>query len=123
MWFVMNSNQFRWLCNVEVIMDRPSSSSPQRDDPAPKDDEINRIASQMEWQNDQSGNEHSNDSEESGDEQGRVQGPGYWQGNVWVDLVDEHPNFQPRQRWSKEALDPDYEPERRQEAPTGRSRR
>jgi len=47
----------------------------------------------MEWQNDQSGNEHSDDNEESGDEQGRVQGPGYWQGNVWVNPVDEHPNF------------------------------
>ena len=51
-------------------MDRPSSSSPQRDVPAPQDDEIEQIASQMEWQNDQSGNEHSD--EQSGDEQGRI---------------------------------------------------
>ena len=61
-------------------MDRPSSSSPRRDVPAPQDDEIELIATQMEWYNDQSGNEHSDDGEESGDEQGPIEGEGTWQG-------------------------------------------
>ena len=75
-------------------MDRPSSSSPRRDDPAPQDDEIELIASQMEWHNDQSGNEHSDNGQESGDEQGPGIGEGSsCQGNVWVNPVDEHPNF------------------------------
>jgi len=102
-------------------MDRPSSSSPRRDVSAPQDDEIELIASQMEWHNDQSGNEHSDNCEQSGDEQGPVEGEGAWQGNLWVDPVDPHPVAQ-RERHLEEAIDPDYEPEQRQEAPTGRSK-
>jgi len=70
-------------------MDRPSLSSPRRDVPAPQDDEIELIASQMEWHNDQSGNEHSD--EQSGDEQGHVEGPSAWQGNEWLDPADPRP--------------------------------
>ena len=101
-------------------MDRPSLSSPRRDVPAPQDDEIELIASQMEWHNDQSGNKHSD--EQSGDKQGRVEGLGAWQGNEWLDPADPHPVPQ-RERRSKEAIDLDYEPEERQEARTGRSKR
>ena len=104
-------------------MDRPSSSSPRRDVPARHDDEIELIASQMEWHNDQSGNEHSDDDQESGDELGPgIAEGGSWQKNVWVDLVDLHPSA-PRESRSEEVLDQDYEPEPRQDAPTGRSKR
>ena len=104
-------------------MDRPSSSSPRRDVLAPQDDEIELIASQMEGHNDQSRNEHSDDGHESGDELGHGIGEsGSWQGNVWVDLVDPHPSA-PRESRSEEVLDQDYEPEPRQDAPTGRSKR
>ena len=101
-------------------MDRPSSSSPRRDVPAHQDDQIELIASQMEWHNDQSGNEHSD--EQSRDDQGRVEGPGGWQGNEWLDPADPHPVPQ-RERRSKEAIDLDYEPEECQEVRTGRSKR
>ena len=101
-------------------MDRPSSSSPRRDVPAPQDDEIELIASQMEWHNDQSRNKHSD--EQSGDKQGHVEEPGAWQGNEWLDPADPHPVPQ-RERRSEETMDPDYEPEQRQEAQTGRSKR
>jgi len=74
----------------------------------------------MEWHNDQSGSEHSD--EQSGDDQGRVEGPGGWQGNEWLDPADPHPVPQ-RERRSEETMDPDYEPEQRQEARTGRSKR
>ena len=43
-------------------------------------------------------------------------------GKEWVDPVDPHPVTQ-RERRSEEALDPDYNPEQRQEAPTGMSKR
>ena len=101
-------------------MDRPSSSSPRRDVPARQDDEIELIASQMEWHNDQSGNEHSN--EQFGDDQGRVEGPGCWQQNEWLDPADPDPVPQ-RERHLEETLDPDYEPEQCQEARTRRSKR
>ena len=100
-------------------MYRPSSSSPRRDVPAHQDDQIELIASQMEWHNDQSGNEHSD--EQSGDDQGRVEGPGAWQGNEWLDPADPHPVPQ-RGSCSEETIDPDYEPEQCQEART-RSKR
>jgi len=99
-------------------MDRPSSSSPRRDDPAPQDDKTEQIASQMEWHNehsvgDQSGNDRSDDvGDESGDDQGPRIGEGAWQGNIWLDLLDPHPVPQ-REKWSEEAFDPDYEPEPR----------
>ena len=108
-------------------MDRPSSSSPRRDVSAPQDDEIELIASQMEWHNehsvgDQSGNDRSDDvGDESGDDQGPRIGEGAWQGNLWVDPVDPHPVAQRERRLDK-AIDPDYEPEQRQEAPIGRSK-
>ena len=101
-------------------MDRPSLSSPRRDVPAPQDDEIELIASQMEWHNDQSGNKHSD--EQSGDDQGRVEGPGCWQENEWLDPADPHPVPQ-RERRSEEAIDPDYKPEQCQEARIGRGKR
>jgi len=100
-------------------MDRPSSSSPRWDVPARQDDGIELIASQMEWHNEQSENEHSD--EQSGDDQGRVEGPGCWQQNEWLDPADPDPVPQ-RERHLEEAIDPDYEPEQRQEAPTGRSK-
>ena len=88
-------------------MDCPSSSSPRWDVPARQDDEIELIASQMEWHNNQSENEHSD--EQSGDDQGRVEGPGGWQGNEWVELDDPHPVPQ-REKRSMEAFDLNYEP-------------
>ena len=95
-------------------MDHPSSSSPRRDVPAPQDDEIELIASQMEWHNDQSRNEHFDNGQESGDELGPGIGEGgSWQGNVWIGPIDPHPSA-PIERRSEEALDLDYEPEPRQ---------
>ena len=96
-------------------MDPPSSSSPRTDVPARQDDEIELIASQIEWHNDQSENEHSD--EQSGDDQGRVEGPGCWQQNEWLDPADPDPVPQ-RERHLEETLDPDYEPEQCQEART-----
>ena len=93
-------------------MYRPSSSSPRRDVPARQDDEIELIASQMEWHNDQSGNEHSD--EQSGYDQG--------QGNEWEKPADPHLVLQ-RERRSEEAIDLDYKPEQRQEARIGRGKR
>ena len=101
-------------------MDRPSSSSPRRDVPAPQGDEIELIASQMEWHNDQSRNEHPD--EQSRDKQGHVEAPGAWQGNEWLEPADPHPVPQ-RERHSEEAIDPDYKPEQRQEARIGRGKR
>ena len=43
-------------------------------------------------------------------------------GKEWVDPVDPHPVTQ-RERRSEEALDPDYDSEQCQEAPTGMSKR
>ena len=93
-------------------MYRPSSSSPRRDVPARQDDEIELIASQIEWHNDQSGNEHSD--EQFGYDKG--------QGNEWEEPADPHPVLQ-RERRSEEMMDPDYELEQHQEARTGWSKR
>jgi hypothetical protein len=67
-------------------MDPPLSSSPRRDDAALQD-ELEHIASQMEWDNehdvgDQSGNKESdNVGVESRDVQGPRIGQGAWVGN------------------------------------------
>ena len=73
----------------------------------------------MEWHNDQSGSEHSD--EQSRDDQGHVEGPGGWQENEWQEPADPHPVPQ-RERHSEETMDPDYELEQCQEARTGRSK-
>jgi len=63
-------------------MDPPSSSSPRTDDAAHQDDDIEQIASHMDWDNEhdvgkKSRDEESNDiSVESGDEQGPRIGQG-----------------------------------------------
>ena len=74
----------------------------------------------MELDNAQYGDEHSD--EQSRDDLGRVEGPGAWQGNEWLDPADPHPVPQ-RGSCSKETIDPDYEPEQRQEAQIGRIKR
>jgi hypothetical protein len=99
-------------------MDPPLSSSPRRDDAAPQD-ELEQIAYQMEWDNEHDVSDQSRDKEsdkvgvKSGDEQGPRIGQGAWVGNKWHDPIDPHP-VSARERWPKEAFDPDYEPEARQ---------
>ena len=96
-------------------MDPPSSSSPRRDDAAPQD-ELEQIASQMEWDNQadidvQSGEDESGVDAETGDEDGPRVGQGAWVDGKWHNPLDPHPIPQ-RESHSRDALDPDYDPER-----------
>ena len=72
----------------------------------------------MEWDNQadidvQSGEDESGVDAETGDEDGPRVGQGAWVGNRWHDPLDPHP-IPPRESRSREAFDPDYEPEPRQ---------
>jgi len=93
-------------------MDPLPSSSPRRD--AELQDELQQIASQMELETQADVDVQSaTDESESGDEDGPRVGQGAWVGNRWHDPLDPHP-VPPRESRSREAFDPDYEPEHRQ---------
>jgi hypothetical protein len=92
-------------------MDQPSSSSPHREDAAPKIDEVERIASQMSWDDManigvQFGNDDADDLKNEGP--GIVHGG--WVDGQWHDPIDSHPNT-PRERHSRLEFDPDYIPD------------
>ena len=93
-------------------MDPSLSSSPRRDDAAPQDEDINQIASQMEWDNEADIGVQSEDDEldidvESRDEDGPRMGQGAWVGNKLHDPMDPH-HFPHRESRSRVNFDPDY---------------
>jgi hypothetical protein len=71
-------------------MDHLSSSSPQRDDAASQDDEIEQIASHM------VGDDESGVGVESRDDEGPKVGHGAWVEGQWHDPIDPH-SFAPRE--------------------------
>ena len=86
----------------------PSLPSPSRRDeasPQGEGEDLEKIASQMEW------DDEYNVDAVSEDEGGPRIGEGAWVDGVWQDPLDPHP-VEPRQRCSREEFDPDYEPER-----------
>jgi len=86
----------------------PSLPSPSRRDeasPQGEGEDLEKIASQMEW------DDEYNIDVVSEDEEGPRIGEGAWLDGVWQDPLDPHP-VEPRQRCSREEFDPDYEPER-----------
>ena len=88
-------------------MDPSLSSSSRRDAAAPQGeggDELEKIASQIEWDEDQRSNSISED------EEGPRIGQGAWVDGKWQDPLDPFP-IEPRQSRSREELDLDYEPE------------
>ena len=89
-------------------MDPSLPCSSWRDDAAPQGeggDELEQIASQIEWVEEYDRNSISED------EEGPRIGEGAWVDGVWKDPLDPHP-VEPRQRWSRVEFDPDYEPKR-----------
>jgi hypothetical protein len=84
-------------------MDQPLSSSPEREDAASQIDEVERIASQMSWDDlanvgVQFGNDDANNGVQSGDDDTDDQanevpgiGHGGWVDGVWHDPIDPHP--------------------------------
>ena len=86
-------------------MDPSLPSSSRRDDAAPQGeggDELEKIASQIEW------DEEYDRNSVSEDEEGPRIGQGV--GGKWQDPLDPFP-VEPRQSRSREEFDPDYEPE------------
>jgi hypothetical protein len=82
-------------------MDHPSSSSPQREHAASQDDEMEQIASQMQW------DDEGDIEVESGDDEGPQVEQGAWVGGQWHDSIDPHP-FPPREIRSRSEFDPNY---------------
>ena len=96
-------------------MDPSLPSSSRRDDAAPQGeggDELERIASQIEWDKIEWDEEYDCNSV-SEDEEGPRIGQGAWVDGKWQDPLDPFP-VEPRQSHSREEFDPDYEPEQRQ---------
>jgi hypothetical protein len=88
-------------------MDHPLSSSPQREDAAPQIDEVEKIASQMAWEDEADIGVQSGDDEadfQSGKDKGPQIGEGAWVGGVWHNLIDPHP-FAPRESLSRLEFD------------------
>ena len=91
-------------------MDPSLPSSSRRDEAAPQGeggDELERIASQIEWEEEYDCNSVSED------EEGPRIGQGAWVDGKLQDPLDPFP-VEPRQSRSREELDPDYESEPRQ---------
>ena len=91
-------------------MDPSLPSLSRRDDAAPQGeggDELERIASQIEW------DEEYNRNSISEEEEGPRIGQGAWVDGKWQDPLDPFP-VEPGQSHSREEFDPDYEPEPRQ---------
>ena len=82
-------------------MSDPSPSSPQRETPMSQQEEIEQLASQMDWGDDA--------GVQSGDDEGPPEGQGVFVAGVWLDAIDPHP-IPPRQRFSLSDFDPDYVP-------------
>ena len=102
-------------------MDQPSSSSPQREDAAAQIDEVERIASEVAWDDlvdvsAQTGTDNADDGVQSRDDdandladEGPGIGHGGWVDGVWHDPIDPHP-VAPRESHSRSEVDPDYIP-------------
>ena len=91
-------------------MDPSLPSSSRRDDAAPQGeggDELERIASQIEW------DEEYNHNFVSEEEEGPRIGQGAWVDGKWQDPLDPF-LVEPRQSRSREELDQNYESEPRQ---------
>ena len=74
---------------------------PQGENAMTQDEEIEQIASQMDW------NDHGDAQDESGDDEDPKIGRGAYVGGVWQDPLDPHP-FPERERRSRSEFDPDY---------------
>jgi len=81
-------------------MSHPSPSSPPRETPMSQEEEIEQLASQMDW---------SDDGVQSGDDEGPREVQGAFVAGVWLDAIDPH-LIPPRQRFSLSDFDPDYIP-------------
>ena len=81
-------------------MSDPSPSSPPREMPMTQEEEIERLASQMDW---------GDAGVESGDDEGPQKGQGAYVAGVWLDALDPH-LITPRQRSSLLDFNPDYVP-------------
>ena len=82
-------------------MSDPSPSSPPRETPMTQEEEIEQLASQMDWGDDA--------GVQSGDDEVDRDGQGAFVAGVWLDANDPHP-CPLRQRFSLEDFDPDYIP-------------
>ena len=81
-------------------MSDPSPSSPPRETPMSLEEEMEQLASQMDW---------GDAGVVSGDEEGPQEGQRAFVAGVWLDAIDPHP-CPPRQRFSLADFDPDYVP-------------
>ena len=82
-------------------MSNPSPSSPPRVTPMTQEEEIEQLASQMDWGDDA--------RVQSGEDEVDREGQGAFVAGVWLDAIDPHP-IHPRQRFSLTDFDPDYVP-------------
>jgi len=82
-------------------MSNPSPSSPPRETSMTQEEEIEQLASQMDWGDD--AGVQSGDDEVDRDRQGA------FVAGQWLDPIDPHP-IPPRQRFSLSDFDPDYVP-------------
>ena len=73
-------------------MSNPSPSSPPRETPMTQEEEIEQLASQMDW-----------------DDEVDRDGQGTFVAGQWLEPIDPHP-IPPRQRFSLSDFDPDYVP-------------
>ena len=80
-------------------MSNPSPSSPPRETPMTQEEEIEQLASQMDWGDDA--------GVQSGEDEVDREGQGVSVAGVWLDAIDPHP-MPPRQRFSLADFDPDY---------------
>ena len=81
-------------------MSHPSPSSPPRETPMSQEEEIEQLASQMDW---------SEDGVQSGDDEVDRDGQGAFVAGQWLEPIDPH-LIPPRQRFSLSDFDPDYVP-------------
>jgi hypothetical protein len=88
-------------------MDHLLPSSPQREHASLQDDEMEQIASQMDWDNE------GDVGVESGDDEGPRVGQVAWIGGQWHVPIDPHP-FPPRESRSRSDIDLDYFPNQSQ---------
>jgi hypothetical protein len=82
---------FKLIYKIQLILECPAS----------QDDEMEQIASQMEW------DDEGDVGVESGDDEDPKVGQGAWVGGQWHNLIDPH-LFPPRESCSRSEFDPDY---------------
>ena len=84
-------------------MSHPTSPSSQGENAMTQDEEIEQIASPMDW------NDHGDAQDEYGDDEGPQIGRGAYVDRVWQEPLDPHP-FPQRETRSRSEFDPDYVP-------------